>query len=77
MKSVRIWLWTGVFMVLIQVMLGGITRLTESGLSITEWDVVMGSFPPTNDAAWQKEFDQYQSSAQFEKINNDFTVEQF
>lgn len=77
MKSVRIWLWIGVFMVLIQVILGGITRLTESGLSITEWDVVMGSFPPTNDAAWQKEFDQYRSSAQFEKINNDFTVEQF
>ncbi|MBK8345616.1 MAG: COX15/CtaA family protein [Bacteroidetes bacterium] len=58
MKSVRIWLWTGVFMVLIQVMLGGITWLTESGLSITEWDLVLGSFPPTNDAAWQNFFNQ-------------------
>ncbi len=77
MKSVRIWLWIGVFMVLVQVMLGGITRLTESGLSITEWDVVMGSFPPTSSEGWQQEFENYQKSAQFEKVNNDFTVEQF
>ena len=64
MKSVRIWLWIGVFMVLVQVMLGGITRLTESGLSITEWDVVMGSFPPTSSEGWQQEFENYQKSAQ-------------
>ena len=77
MKSVRIWLWIGVVMVIIQVMLGGITRLTESGLSITEWDVVMGSKPPTTDAAWQAEFELYRKSAQFEKVNSDFTIEQF
>ncbi|MBK7566680.1 MAG: COX15/CtaA family protein [Bacteroidetes bacterium] len=77
MKAVRIWLWTGVVMVLIQVMIGGITRLTESGLSITEWDVVMGSMPPGNDAEWEKEFQLYQSSAQYAKINSDFSVEQF
>ena len=64
-------------MVLIQVMIGGITRLTESGLSITEWDVVMGSLPPGNDEDWDKEFQLYKSSAQYEKINSDFTVEQF
>jgi len=64
-------------MVLIQVMIGGITRLTESGLSITEWDVVMGSLPPGNDAAWDKEFQLYQSSAQYVKINSDFSIEQF
>lgn len=77
MKKVRIWLWIGVAMVLVQVMLGGITRLTESGLSITEWDVVMGSMPPTSEAAWQAEFEHYQQSAQFEKVNTDFTVSQF
>ena len=77
MMAVRIWLWTGVVMVLIQVMIGGITRLTESGLSITEWDVVMGSMPPSTDAEWQKEFQLYQSSVQYAKINSDFTVEQF
>ncbi len=77
MRSVRIWLWTGVIMVLIQVMIGGITRLTESGLSITEWDVVMGSTPPKNDLEWNKEFDLYKNSAQYQKINADFTLEQF
>ncbi len=77
MKSVRIWLWVGVLMVLVQVMLGGITRLTESGLSITEWDVVMGSMPPTSEADWQAEFELYRQSAQFEKINTEFTVNQF
>ena len=45
MKAIRLWLWTGAFMVLVQVMLGGITRLTGSGLSITEWDVLMGALP--------------------------------
>jgi heme a synthase len=77
MKTVRVWLWVGVFMVLVQVMVGGITRLTESGLSITEWDVVMGSLPPTSEAAWQAEFELYKQSAQFEKVNTDFTVNQF
>ncbi len=77
MQAVRIWLWTGVVLVLIQVMIGGITRLTESGLSITEWDVVMGSMPPNSAEAWDKEFKLYQSSAQYEKINSDFSVEKF
>ena len=77
MRAVRLWLWVGVFMVLIQVMLGGITRLTESGLSIVEWDVVMGSFPPTSTEAWQAEFDKYQQTAQFEKVNTDFSVNDF
>jgi len=77
MKSVRIWLWIGVVMVLVQVMVGGITRLTESGLSITEWDVLMGSMPPTSNEAWQAEFESYKQSAQFEKVNTDFTVNQF
>ncbi|MEZ5014363.1 MAG: COX15/CtaA family protein [Chitinophagales bacterium] len=77
MRAVKIWLWTGVIMVLVQVALGGITRLTESGLSITEWDVLMGSMPPMNAGQWDAEFEHYKSSAQFEKVNSDFTVEQF
>ncbi|HMZ89978.1 MAG TPA: COX15/CtaA family protein [Chitinophagales bacterium] len=77
MRNVRIWLWTGVVMILIQVMLGGITRLTESGLSIVEWDVVMGSMPPTSQSAWEEEFAKYQQTAQFEKVNTDFTVSDF
>ena len=50
-KQVAIWLLIGVGMIVIQVMLGGITRLTESGLSITEWKPITGALPPLNDAA--------------------------
>lgn len=46
----------GVIMIFLQVLIGGITRLTESGLSITEWNVVMGTLPPMNDAEWKKKF---------------------
>jgi cytochrome c oxidase assembly protein subunit 15 len=59
------------------VAIGGITRLTESGLSITEWNVVMGSIPPLNDADWQMEFQKYQQSPEFMKKNLDFTVNDF
>ncbi|MBP7555871.1 MAG: COX15/CtaA family protein, partial [Chitinophagaceae bacterium] len=47
-KPVAIWLLAGVFMIIIQVLLGGITRLTGSGLSITEWKPIMGALPPMN-----------------------------
>jgi len=52
-KAVGYWLLTGVLMIMIQVLLGGITRLTESGLSITEWQPFKGAIPPLTDAAWQ------------------------
>ena len=52
-KAVKIWLLTGVFMVLCQVIIGGITRLTDSGLSITEWAVIQGTLPPLNAEAWE------------------------
>jgi len=64
-------------MVLIQVMIGGITRLTESGLSIVEWNVVMGSVPPASADAWEAEFEKYRQTAQYEKVNTDFTVSDF
>ena len=58
-RGVAIWLLIGVGMIVIQTMLGGITRLTESGLSITEWKPITGILPPLNDVAWQAEFDKY------------------
>jgi len=64
-------------MVFLMVAIGGITRLTESGLSITEWNVVMGSVPPLNDADWQVEFQKYQQSPEFKNKNMDFTVNDF
>ena len=52
-NAVANWLLIGVGMTIIQIALGGITRLTGSGLSITEWDVVTGALPPLNEAQWQ------------------------
>ena len=76
-KIIRYWLLTGVVMVIIQIVLGGITRLTESGLSITEWNVVMGTLPPMNQQAWQQEFDHYRQSPQGEIMNADMTLSGF
>ncbi|WP_222167334.1 COX15/CtaA family protein [Edaphocola aurantiacus] len=76
-KIVAYWLLTGVFMIIIQTLLGGITRLSGSGLSITEWNVVTGTLPPMNQDAWAAEFAKYQQSPQFKYLNQDFTVSDF
>ena len=75
--SVLIWLKVGLFMVFIQVIVGGITRLTESGLSITKWEVVSGTLPPLSDEAWQKEFDLYKETPQYKEINEGMSFEDF
>ncbi len=71
------WLFVGVGMLVVQVLLGGITRLTGSGLSITEWDPLMGALPPLNVTQWQKAFDGYKQIAQFKFLNHDFTLSDF
>ncbi|MBX2922427.1 MAG: COX15/CtaA family protein [Chitinophagaceae bacterium] len=76
-RQVGYWLLTGVGMIMIQVLLGGITRLTESGLSITEWKPVIGMLPPLNEAAWQVEFAKYRQTDQFKFIHADFTLSEF
>lgn len=76
-KPVAIWLLIGVAMIMIQVLLGGITRLTESGLSITEWKPITGTLPPLNAAEWQAEFDKYKNTDQFRYIHADFTLTDF
>ncbi len=71
------WLLAGVIMIAIQVLLGGITRLTGSGLSITEWQPILGAFPPMNEAAWQAAFEKYQTIAQYKYLNAHFTLADF
>ena len=58
-RSVAIWLAVGLFMVFVQVIIGGITRLTDSGLSITDWEVVKGVVPPLNAEEWDQKFELY------------------
>ncbi|MCH2022235.1 MAG: COX15/CtaA family protein [Saprospiraceae bacterium] len=62
-KWVKVWLITGVVMVFFQVIIGGITRLTDSGLSITEWAVIQGTIPPLNAAEWETARQQYMTHA--------------
>lgn len=76
-KPIAIWLLIGVVMIIVQILLGGITRLTGSGLSITEWNVVTGTFPPTNNQQWLLEFDKYKLTPQYNLLNFDFTLQDF
>ncbi len=64
-------------MIFLQVMIGGITRLTESGLSITKWNVVMGSLPPMNAAEWSRVYTEYMQSPQGIIVNSDMTLPDF
>jgi len=76
-KLVAGWLLIGVGMTVIQIALGGITRLTGSGLSITQWDVITGSLPPLNHQQWLAEFDKYRQTPQYHLLNFDFTLSDF
>jgi heme a synthase len=76
-RLVALWVYTGVVMLLIQVILGGITRLTGSGLSITEWNVATGIVPPLNAVQWQEAFEKYQRTPQFRFLNSGFGLADF
>jgi cytochrome c oxidase assembly protein subunit 15 len=76
-RQVAIWLLIGVGMIMIQTLLGGITRLTESGLSITEWKPITGALPPLNETAWQAEFDKYKVTDQFKYVHQNFSLSNF
>ncbi|MCX6291128.1 MAG: COX15/CtaA family protein [Bacteroidetes bacterium] len=72
-----VWLLCGCFLIFSMVVIGGITRLTGSGLSITEWNVVMGAIPPLNEHQWNEAFEKYKQIPQFQKLNFDFTLGDF
>ncbi len=78
-RPVRIWLYIGLVMVFFQVVIGGVTRLTDSGLSITEWAVIQGTLPPLNHAEWLDAFEQYKIAAkkQYESLHADMTLSEF
>ncbi|REE83354.1 cytochrome c oxidase assembly protein subunit 15 [Lutibacter oceani] len=76
-KTIRNWLLLGLIMLVGQVILGGITRLTGSGLSITRWDVITGVIPPLNAEEWLQAFELYKQTPQFHKINSTFNIADF
>jgi len=75
-KAVAGWIFIGVGMLVVQVVLGGITRLTGSGLSITEWNVFL-PWPPLNEHQWLEAFDKYKHTPQFQYLNGDFTLHDY
>ena len=76
-KAVIIWLYIGAFLVAAMVIIGGITRLTESGLSMVDWKLIMGTLPPSSETAWQESFEMYKQYPEFQQINYDFTLEDY
>ena len=77
LASVRVWLVAVAALVFAMVLVGGATRLTQSGLSITQWKPVTGVLPPLNAADWQAEFERYKQIPQYAERNPDMTLEGF
>jgi cytochrome c oxidase assembly protein subunit 15 len=75
--AVRFWLIAVASLVFLMVLVGGATRLTDSGLSITQWKPVTGILPPLNGSEWQAEFDRYKQIPQFARLNADMTLDGF
>jgi heme a synthase len=76
-RSVAIWLFACAGLVYAVLVVGGITRLTHSGLSIVEWQPLIGALPPLSDQAWARVFDQYRATPEFRLVNFDITLQGF
>ena len=77
LRPVRLWLLLSAMMILLTLIVGGATRLTESGLSIVEWKPVTGVLPPFSQREWQAEFEKYQAIPQYRELNRGMTLDAF
>ena len=75
--AIRLWLLSVAALIFVTVLVGGATRLTESGLSIVEWQPVTGTLPPLSDAQWNTEFEKYQAIPQYRERNFGMSLEAF
>ena len=76
-KTVIYWLLIGCALIFIMVVVGGITRLTHSGLSISNYKLISGTIPPMNEVEWQAAFDLYKQYPEYQKLNTDFNLQDF
>ena len=76
-RLVGIWLLSVAALIILMVIVGGLTRLTDSGLSITEWRPVTGALPPLSQADWLSEFDKYKAIPEYQLVNKGFSLEEF
>src|SRR3954447_12018380 len=77
LAAVRVWLYALAALVVAMVAVGGATRLTGSGLSITEWRPVTGAIPPLSEGAWLEEFAKYRDSPQYRLLNQGMNLAEF
>ncbi|MEL6208861.1 MAG: COX15/CtaA family protein [Pseudomonadota bacterium] len=75
--AMRGWLLLLGLLVYAMILIGGATRLTDSGLSITEWAPIHGALPPLSDAAWQAEFEKYRQTAEYQMQNRGMSMGEF
>ncbi|KQB98526.1 heme A synthase [Loktanella sp. 1ANDIMAR09] len=76
-RAIRAWLMALFGLVVVMIVVGGLTRLTDSGLSITEWKPVTGAMPPMSEAAWETEFDKYRAIPEYQLQNRGMTMAEF
>ncbi|MGK7369069.1 MAG: COX15/CtaA family protein [Candidatus Halalkalibacterium sp. M3_1C_030] len=76
-KYIRRWLWCGAALIFLMVVIGGITRLTGSGLSMSDWNLIMGSLPPLNQAEWTEAFERYKQFPQYQQLNEGMSLQEF
>jgi cytochrome c oxidase assembly protein subunit 15 len=76
-RIITTWLYAGLLLIALMVIIGGITRLTHSGLSMVEWKLIGGTIPPLNDIQWQETFSNYQQFPEYQKINKGMSLSEF
>ena len=76
-RAIRVWLYAIAALLVLMVMVGGTTRLTDSGLSIVEWRPVTGIVPPLSESAWAAEFTKYKTSSEYELVNKGMSLDEF
>src|SRR5712691_6139843 len=76
-RAIRLWLLAIAALVFVMVLVGGATRLTESGLSIVEWQPIAGTLPPLSAAEWQAEFEKYQATPQYRHVTRGIGLDDF
>ncbi len=76
-KYIARWLWTGVGLIFVMLVIGGITRLTGSGLSMTDWNLIMGALPPMSAEEWRQVFERYKQFPEYQHINTGMTLWEF
>lgn len=76
-RAIKIWLWSGAGLIFLMLIIGGITRLTGSGLSMSDWNLIMGALPPMSEAEWIAAFEQYKQFPEYRQVNTGMSLEEF